>query len=31
MLMAIAALTLLLGVYPQPLLELLQHTALTAL
>ncbi len=31
MLMAIAALTLLIGVYPQPLLELLQHTALAAL
>jgi NADH-quinone oxidoreductase subunit N len=31
MLMAMAALTLLLGVYPQPLLELLQHTALVAL
>jgi NADH-quinone oxidoreductase subunit N len=31
MLMAMAALTLILGVYPQPLLELLQHTALVAL
>jgi NADH-quinone oxidoreductase subunit N len=31
MLMAMAALTLFLGVYPQPLLELLQYTGLTAL
>jgi NADH-quinone oxidoreductase subunit N len=31
MLMAMAGLTLFLGVYPQPLLELLQHTGLTAL
>lgn len=31
MLMAMAALTIILGVYPQPLMELLQHTGLVAL